>query len=57
MWSEISETVLAALRAHPDVRRQIADLEAAVAAGRTSPAAAARRLLQAFLGEAPRPPA
>jgi len=55
MWSEISETVLAALRAHPEVRRQIADLEAAVTAGRTSPAAAARRLLQAFLGEAPRP--
>ncbi len=50
MWSEVSETVLAALRAHPQVARELADLEAAVMAGRTTPAAAARRLLAAFLG-------
>jgi len=50
MWSEVSETVLATFRAHPDVARLLPDLEAAVMAGRITPAAAARRLLQAFLG-------
>jgi len=49
MWNEVSESVLDALRAHPDVARQLPGLEAAVMAGRTTPAAAARRLLQAFL--------
>jgi len=51
MWSEVSETVLSALRAHPEVARQLTDLEAAVMAGRTTPAMAARSLLQAFLGK------
>jgi len=51
MWSEVSETVLSALRAHPEVARQLADLETAVMAGRTTPATAARSLLQAFLGK------
>ena len=50
MWSEVGETLTADLKAHPDVKRQIAGLERAVAAGRTTPASAARRLLQAFLG-------
>ncbi|MHA1599307.1 MAG: methylmalonyl Co-A mutase-associated GTPase MeaB [Alphaproteobacteria bacterium] len=50
MWREVSETVLSDLRVHPDVVRQLADLEAAVMDGRTTPTAAARRLLQAFLG-------
>jgi len=50
MWSEVSETVLSALRAHPEVARQLAGLEADVMAGRTTPATAARGLLQAFLG-------
>jgi LAO/AO transport system kinase len=50
MWSEVSETVLANLRAHPQVARQLPALEADVMAGRITPAAAARRLLQAFLG-------
>jgi len=51
MWSEVSETVLARLRTHPDVAGQLAGLEAAVMEGRMTPAAAARRLLQAFLGD------
>jgi LAO/AO transport system kinase len=51
MWSEVSETVLVRLRAHPDVAEQLTGLEAAVMEGRTTPAAAARRLLQAFLGK------
>ncbi|HEY5597915.1 MAG TPA: methylmalonyl Co-A mutase-associated GTPase MeaB, partial [Kiloniellales bacterium] len=50
MWSEVSETVLARLRAHPEVAGQLAELEAAVMAGTVTPAAAARRLVRAFLG-------
>ena len=50
MWSEVSETVLARLRAHPDVAGRLAELEAAVTAGTITPAAAARRLVRAFLG-------
>lgn len=53
MWSEVSESVHSALRVHPDVARQLAGLESAVMDGRTTPAAAARRLLQAFLQKAP----
>ena len=50
MWSEVGESLLADLKAHPDVRKQIAGLERDVIGGRTTPAAAARRLLQAFIG-------
>jgi LAO/AO transport system kinase len=50
MWSEVSETLLAALRAHPGVARQLPALEAEVRAGRMTPTAAAERLLAAFRG-------
>lgn len=51
MWSEVSESLLAALRAHPAVRARIEALERAVMAGRTAPATAARELLETFLGQ------
>ena len=50
MWNEVGETLLAELRTHPDVRRLVGGLEREVEAGRTTPAAAARPMLQAFHG-------
>ena len=50
MWSEVTDTLLQRLRDHPDVRRLAAELEQAVAAGEVAPAAAAQRMLDAFLG-------
>lgn len=49
MWSETSESLLQALREHPEVRRLLPQLEAEVTAGRLPPTIAAQRLLQAFL--------
>ncbi|MDQ1460254.1 MAG: GTPase, partial [Actinomycetota bacterium] len=48
MWSEVSETLLDRLRADPRVRADVNGLEADVVSGRTSPTAAARRLLERF---------
>ncbi len=45
MWSEVSETLLERLRADARVRTEVDRLEAEVVAGRTSPTAAARLLL------------
>ena len=50
MWSEVSETLLERLRADAGVRADLDSLEADVVAGRTSPAAAARVLLERFSG-------
>jgi LAO/AO transport system kinase len=50
MWNEVGETLLAELRKHPDVRKLVPGLERDVEAGRATPAAAARRMLQAFHG-------
>jgi LAO/AO transport system kinase len=50
MWSEVGETLLAELRRHPDVRRLVSGLERDVESGRCTPAAAARRMLEAFHG-------
>ncbi len=50
MWSEVSETLMDSLR-HNERVSQLADrLEAAVTAGELPPAAAARQILDAFLG-------
>jgi len=48
MWSEVTADLLDALRAHPDVRDGLDELEAAVAAGTRSPASAAEELLRRF---------
>ena len=50
MWNEVGETLLADLRRHPEVKRLVGGLERDVEAGRSTPAAAARRMLQAFHG-------
>lgn len=50
MWNEVGETLLAELRKHPEVKRLVTGLEREVEGGRTTPAAAARRMLQAFHG-------
>jgi len=55
MWSEIGESLTAALKAHPEVARELPRLEARVTAGEMAPAAAARQLLETFLA-APRWP-
>jgi LAO/AO transport system kinase len=51
MWNEVSEVLLARLKANPAVAERLGDLEARVMAGGLTPAAAARRLLAAFAGE------
>ena len=45
----LEEGLLAAFRTHPEVSRRLAELEADVEARKTTPAAAARALLDAFL--------
>jgi len=50
MWSEVGETLLAELRRHPAVKRLVSGLEREVEAGKTTPAAAARRMLESFHG-------
>jgi len=52
MWNEVSESLLAALKADPGTARRAARLEARVAAGEITPTAAAQALLEAFLGRA-----
>lgn len=50
MWNETTESLRAALKQHPEVRRRLPELEEAVMAGRLSPAIAAQQLLDIFLG-------
>jgi LAO/AO transport system kinase len=50
MWNEVGETLLAELRKHPEVKRLVPGLEREVEAGKSTPAAAARRMLEAFHG-------
>jgi len=50
MWSEIQDGLIAQLADHPKVKASLARWEAEVAAGRASPSAAARALLEAFTG-------
>jgi len=52
MWSLVEEGLRRALRRHPGVAERIPDLEREVQASKTTPAAAARSLLEAFLGSA-----
>jgi len=54
MWSEISESLLAQLREHEGVRAELKKLEAAVAADRMTPGAAADRALGIFFSGAKR---
>jgi len=49
MWSEVTDTQVDRLRAHPEVQGLVPELEAAVARGDTSAAVAAQQLLRAFL--------
>ncbi len=51
MWNEVSEVLLARLKANPAVAERLGDLEAGVMSGTLTPAAAARRLLATFAGE------
>ena len=50
MWSEVGETLLAELRRNPAVKRLVVGLERDVEAGKSTPAAAARHMLEAFHG-------
>jgi LAO/AO transport system kinase len=50
MWNEVGETLLAELRKHPEVKRLVTGLEREVETGKSTPAAAARRMLEAFHG-------
>jgi LAO/AO transport system kinase len=48
MWAMVEDRLLGALRSHPRVASELADLEADVGAGRLTPTLAAERLLSAF---------
>jgi len=50
MWREVGETLMEALRRDPRVAHLAPELEARVAAGETTPGAAARAVLDAFRG-------
>jgi LAO/AO transport system ATPase len=50
LWSEIRETLVDAFKEHPAVRADLADLESRVTGGAVTPTAAARILLERFLG-------
>jgi len=50
LWSEITESLTDALRSDPEVADLARQLESEVAAGTTTPTAAARTILAAFLG-------
>jgi len=50
MWSEVTESLRAELDADAEVAALVARLESDVVSGRVSPTAAARRILDAFLG-------
>jgi len=49
MWSEVTESLVEALRHDPNVRGLVPSLEAAVAAGEMTPATAAGQLLDTFV--------
>jgi LAO/AO transport system kinase len=51
LWAEIGDALLARFRATPAVFERLAVIERAVTEGRHTPAAAARLLLAAFLGD------
>jgi GTPase len=51
LWREVGEGLSEALRSDPGVTRLLPDLEARVASGALTPAAAARTALAAFLGD------
>jgi len=51
MWNEIEEELTDAFRSHPQVMEILHRLERAVSEGTTTPTAAARRLLRAFMGD------
>jgi LAO/AO transport system kinase len=48
MWSLVDQGLRDAFRTHPEVARRVPGLEREVAASRTTPAAAARALLESF---------
>jgi len=50
LWTELSESLMATLKAHPGVAERLPLLEEEVAAGRITPSAAAETLLQVYLG-------
>src|SRR5437764_4536501 len=51
LWAEIGDGLVERFRAAPAIAAQLAKLEGEVAAGKRTPASAARLLLAAFLGE------
>ena len=48
LWDEIGEYLLDRVKSDPDVRRRAQELEARVAAGQTSPRAAAQAIIDTF---------
>ena len=49
MWSDVSDNLVEALKSDPEVRKQLAELEASTSEGRIPPTVAARQLLDLFL--------
>ncbi|HEY9538038.1 MAG TPA: methylmalonyl Co-A mutase-associated GTPase MeaB [Kiloniellaceae bacterium] len=51
MWGEVADGLMRRFKAHPEVARELEALERAVRSGRTTPTAAARRLVGLFSSE------
>jgi LAO/AO transport system kinase len=49
MWSEVHDSLVAALQGDPEVRKMLPELEAATSEGQLPPTLAARQLLERFL--------
>jgi LAO/AO transport system kinase len=49
MWSDVGDNLVEALKSDPQVRKRLAELEAATSEGRMPPTIAARNLLEIFL--------
>jgi len=50
LWRELSDSLLDLLKNKPGMAKRLADLEAKVVNGKTTPGAAAREVLAQFLG-------
>ena len=50
LWRELSDSLLDVLKNRPGIAEHLLALEARVVAGKTTPGAAARDLLQRFMG-------
>ena len=49
MWTEVADSLMTALKTHPEIRRCLPEMEGAVTTGRLPPVTAAQQMLKTFL--------